>query len=380
MPRMNSVYWKYRRLLALTKKEFFQIVRDPSSILIAFVLPLILIFIYGFGISLDANHLKIALVLEDTSPLATSFGASFTESRFFDVTIVRNVEEVKELLVDGKVRGIIVVPAYFSKQLNDITGPSPIQVIADGSEPNTANFVQNYAEATYQRWLDLNRIERKILQKPLVRVDMRFWFNEELKSRNFLVPGSLAIIMTLIGTLLTALVIAREWERGTMEALFTTPISLFELILGKLIPYYILGMLSLIFCLIIDYLIFDVPVRGSFWLLFLTSGSFLFAALSLGLMISTVAKNQFVAAQIALMSAFLPAFILSGFIFEITSMPKIIQWITFIVPARYYVSSLQTLFLAGNIYQIIIPSILAMLSFGCVVFLIMRIKMVKRLD
>lgn len=371
---------KLRRLKALIVKEFYQILRDPSSILICFVLPLILMFIYGYGVSLDLDHIRVGLVLEDTSPDAQSFAESIVNSRYFDARIGRDRREFDEDIIRGNIRAIMIIPSYFSSFRNKPDQIAPIQVIADGSEPNTAAFAQNYALGVWQNWLQQESISNDLQGLQLVRPQPRFWYNEELLSRNFLIPGSLAIIMTLIGTLLTALVIAREWERGTMEALMATPVGINELMLGKVIPYFIMGMISFTMCISIAIFYYEVPFRGSFLILTAVSSIFLLSALGVGFLISTIARSQFVAAQGAIVAAFLPAFILSGFIFEIGSMPWPIRIVTHFVSASYYVSSLQTLFLVGNIWSLLIPHTLAMLAIAIFFFSIAKRRIVKRLD
>lgn len=378
---MNKARWdRSRRLKALIIKEFFQIIRDPSSIMISFVLPLILLFLYGFGVSLDMDHLKIGVVLEDTAPDAQSFAQSLANSRYFEVRIVRHRNELTGEILRGNIRGIVVIPSYFSQFRHRQDAIAPIQVIADGSEPNTASFVQNYVQGAWQNWLQQEAISSDLQGLSLVNAQPRFWYNEELESRRFLIPGSLAIIMTLIGTLLTALVVSREWERGTMEALMATPVSITELVMGKIIPYFILGMGSMLLSTAFAVIVYGIPLRGSLWLLMLVSAIFLMTALSLGLLISTIARNQFVAAQAAIVSSFLPAFILSGFLFEISSMPPIIRAITRILPARYFVSSLQTLFLVGNVWKLIFLNIFYMMLLGSIILFITAKKTVKRLD
>lgn len=369
-----------RRIKALVIKEFFQIIRDPSSLLIGIAMPLMLLFFYGFGLSLDLNHLPIGLALEDTAPDAQSFANALTDSQYFQVKVARDRRELIDELIKGKLRGIVVIPAYFSafRQKPGIYGP--IQVIADGSEPNTANFVQNYVQGVLTTWLAQEVISEDLQGIPQINFIPRFWYNEELESRNFLIPGSLALIMTLIGTLLTALVVAREWERGTMEALMSTPITTFELIAGKIIPYFIFAMLSMAMCTSIAVLFYKVPFRGSYLLLSLTSALFLFSALGLGLLISTVTRNQFAAAQAAQVTAFLPAFMLSGFIFEISSMPWIVRAISSLLPARYFVSSLQTLFLVGNVWELLLINMFAMALAGAIFLSITALITVKRLD
>lgn len=371
---------KMRRLRALVIKECYQIIRDPSSILISVVLPLVLIFLYGFGVSLDLNHLRVGLVMEDTAPDAQSFAKSLTDSRYFDVKIVRDYREVLDDVTKGSLRGFVVIPSYFSQFRNRPDIISPLQVVADGSEPNTANFVQNYVQGAFSNWLNQEKISNNLKGQPLVRIQSRYWYNEQLESRNFLIPGSLAIIMTLIGTLLTALVVAREWERGTMEAMMSTTVGILELVVGKLIPYFILGMISMTICVLIAVFGYDVPLRGSWWLLGIVSATFLFCALGIGLMISTMAKNQIVASQISIVVGFLPAYILSGFIFEIASMPLPIRLLTYVMPARYFVQCLQTLFLVGNVWSLILFNLLPMFAAGLIFFLITARKTVKRLD
>lgn len=377
------IYFKeatLRRVKALIYKESAQIIRDPSSVLICLILPLLLMFIYGYGVSLDMNHLRIGLVLEDTSPTAQSFAQSLMDSKYFETYISRDRRFFNEEIIRGTIRGIIVIPAYFSAFIQRPYDPAPIQVIADGSEPNTANFVQNYAQGAWVNWLAQENISQGSSQSSPINIQQRFWYNEELESKNFLIPGSLAIIMTLIGTLLTALVVSREWERGTMEALMSTPVNMLELLSGKIIPYFFLGMISMSLCVIIATFYYNIPFRGSFIVLVIVSSIFLLTALGLGLLISTIARNQFVAAQSAMVAAFLPGFILSGFIFEIASMPLPIQIFTHLIPARYFVSSLQTLFLVGNVWPLIISDSLAMLAIGAVFFTIISFRMSKRLD
>lgn len=368
------------RVKALIIKEFYQIFRDPSSMLISGVLPLILLFIYGYGVSLDMNHLNVGVVLQDSAPDSQSLAQSFTDSKFFSPVVARDIRELSDDLIRGNIRGIVVIPSEFTANRKKTTQYAEVQVIADGSEPNTASFVQNYARGAFQNWLQQQSVSAKLKHISYIQPEIRFWYNQELESRYFLIPGSIAIIMTLIGTLLTALVVAREWDRGTMEALMSTPVSIFELLLGKLIPYFILGMVSMMICFLIAVLYYDIPFRGSFSILFFVAASFLISALGVGLLISTLAKNQFVAAQAAIVAAFLPSFILSGFIYELSSMPQWIQIITYGIPARYFVSSLQTLFLVGDVTPLILQNLIPIWTITLILFAIIAKKTVKRLD
>jgi ABC-2 type transport system permease protein len=371
---------RMRRVKALVLKESFQIVRDPSTILISVVLPLLLLFLYGFGVSLDLNHLRIGLVLEETSPDAVSFAHSMLGSRYFDVKMARDRRELTDDLTRGNIRGIVVVPSYFSAFRNRPSTIAPIQVIADGSEPNTANFVQYYVQGAYQKWLQQEKISNDLKGLPHVSIQSRFWYNEQLESRFFLLSGSLAIIMTLIGTLLTSLVVSREWERGTMEALMSTTIGRTELVIGKVIPYFILGMVSMMICVAVSVWGYGLPLRGSWWLLAIVSAVFLFCALGFGLYVSTSCRSQLLASQISITAGFLPAYILSGFLFEISSMPKWIQVLTYVIPAKYFVQCLQALFLVGNVWGLILYNLIPMLIIGTFLFILTARKTVKRLD
>jgi len=357
-----------RRFAALVRKECFQVVRDPSSILIAFVLPLILLSIFGYGVSLDATRTRLGLVVEAATPVTQDLAASFQASRYFDVVVGRDRREFEGDLELGRVRGIVVIPATFTERQAGDNAPI-IQVIVDGSDPNTANFVQNYAKGVLATWAAVKAAEVND-RAPLITVEQRFWFNPELASRNFLVPGSIAIVMTLVGTLLTSLVVAREWERGTMEAMMATPVTAIELLAGKILPYFALGLASMTLCVLIAVFVFGVPFRGSVTALYALSASFLMPALGQGLLISAATKNQFLASQLALLSAFLPAFLLSGFLFEIGSMPRPIQYVTAIVPARYLIPSLQSVFLAGDIWPMFLRAIAVMLFMGTLMFIL----------
>ena len=355
----------HRRLRALIRKEFIQVIRDPSSIAIAFVLPVILLLLFGYGVSLDAKRVPLALVVERPSPEAASFTSSFYHSEYFVPLAAATMPVAESMLMSGDARGIVRLREDFVRRLKGGEG-APIQLIVNGIDANTARLVEGYVTGTWIQWLTRrSQVTQTLLALP-VDIQQRIWFNAEVESRNFLVPGLIAVIMTLIGALLTSLVVAREWERGTMEALMSTPVTMDEILLGKIIPYFLLGTGGMLLSVAMAVWLFDVPLRGSFWLLWLGSSLFLLVALGMGLLISTIAKNQFVAGQIAIIVTFLPAFILSGFIFEIRSMPTVIQWITHLVPARYYVALLQTIFLAGDIWPILWPNLLALVIMAAV--------------
>jgi ABC-2 type transport system permease protein len=341
------------RLRGLTRKETLQILRDPSSISIAFVLPAILLLVFGYGVSLDARDVPIALVIPNPTRETSSFAASLGNSRYFATTIMRQRRDAEDALISGDAQAILTLQSDFSRRIWSPSG-APIQVIVNGTDANTARIIESYLQGAWQNWLAQRALEDgRQPDSPVVAQD-RMWFNAALRSRNFLVPGLIAIIMTLIGALLTAMVVAREWERGTMEALLVTPVRIEEILLGKLIPYFLLGMGGMALSTAMAVWLFGVPFRGSFAALLIVSALFMLTALGMGLLISTVARSQFVAGQIAIIVAFLPAFILSGFIFDIASMPFVVRLITHIIPARYFVSSLQSLFLAGTVWPVVL--------------------------
>ena len=367
----------WRRVRALCIKETRQIIRDPSSWLIAVVIPLLLLFIFGYGINLDSSRLHVGVLVEQQNGDAIDFTHTISASPFIQPTISDNRQYLTQLMQAGKVRGLVVIPPDFNQQMARPGDTAPIQIITDGSEPNTANFIQGYMEGIWQIWQQQRAEDRGESFEPLIEVQTRYWFNPAAISRHFIIPGAITIIMTVIGAILTSLVIAREWERGTMEALLSTQITRTELLLCKLLPYYVLGMLAMALCMVVTIFIFDVPWRGSLLLLFITSSLFLLSTLGMGLLISTLTRNQFNAAQVALNAAFLPAIMLSGFIFQIDSMPAIIRAVTYIIPARYFVSTLQNLFLSGNVASIMIINTL-FLAVAAVIFIGLTALTTKR--
>lgn len=368
-----------RRVAALIRKETSQIVRDPSSLIIAVILPLTLLFLFGYGVSFDARRIEIGLVIEDPTPETGSFTSSLTSSSLFSTRTARDRRSFESDLVAGHIDGIVVLAAGFSAQA-ERGDRAPIQVIVDGSDPNKATLVRNYLQGIWANWLEQEAVTRGEHLSVPISVEQRVWFNPEVSSHHYLVPGSIAIILMLIGSLLTALVVAREWERGTMEALLATPVGIGELMAGKLIPYFILGMLTMALATGTALFLFGVPFRGSFAILTLMSAVFLTTALGQGLLISTVTRNQLVAAQATLISAFLPSFFLSGFVFEIAGMPLPLQIVSYAVPARYFVAVLQTLFLAGDVWSVIWPNLAGMSLIAAVYLGLTALTTKTRLD
>ncbi|MCJ8156899.1 ABC transporter permease [Sphingomonas sp. LaA6.9] len=364
-----SARFDRRRFHAMLVKESLQIVRDPSTFLIAFVLPLLLLFLFGYGVSLDTTRTRIGLALQDSSAPALSLASAYRNSPWFEVKEARDVHTLKDDLVAGRVRGIVVIPSDFGEKAARSRGNAAIQIVTDGALPNTAGFVAAYAEGVRANWAMAQAAERGTKPPaPPIQIASRFWFNPELASRYFLVPGAIAIVMTMIGTLLTALVVAREWERGTMEAIMATPVGMGEFLATKVIPYFLLGLGSMTLCTLLAIFVFGVPFRGSPFALLVIASAFLVPALGQGLLISAATKNQFVSSQVALITGFLPSMLLSGFLFEISSMPTWIQYLTYAVPARYLIPPLQTVFVAGDIWSLFLPNMAAMLGFGLLFF------------
>lgn len=354
MTDLSGSAFSWRRLRALCRKETKQIVRDPSSSLIAFVIPLMLLFIFGYGINLDSSRLRVGILLEQQSEAARDLAQTFAASPFIEPTISQNRQALIQLMQEGRIRGLITIPSDFAEQLARPGAVAPLQVITDGSEPNTANFVSGYTQGVWKVWQEQRATAQGARFSQPIEVQLRYWFNPAAISQHFIIPGAITIIMTVIGAILTSLVIAREWERGTMEALLSTQITRAELLLSKLIPYYGLGMIAMLLCMLVAVFVLQVPYRGSLWLLFGISSLFLASTLGMGLLISTLTRNQFNAAMVALNAAFLPAVMLSGFIFEIDSMPVLVRTVSYLIPARYFVSTLQSLFLTGNVTRILL--------------------------
>ncbi len=365
-------------LFALVKKEFLQIMRDPSSIIIAFILPLISILIYMYGINLDSVRVTMGIKNDDNNPEIETLVKSFGHSKYVNSITVDNLQEIENKIVRSKIKGAIVIPNDFSMRLSR-GQTADLLVVTDGAEVNTANYVQNYALQITNGWLSQSKY-KYMLSSPIINPELRFWYNPDLNSHYFILPGSIAITMTLIGILLTSLVVAREWERGTMEALLSTSVKPIQIVLGKYIPYFILGMTSLIFNVFLCVGIFGISFRGNYLVLLLVSSLFLFTSLGIGLMISTKLKNQFFASMVSLGIGFLPALMLSGLMFPINSMPKFFQYLTAVIPPRYYVAFIESEFMAGTIPEIVIANSIFLTILGFVLFMAVYKNTKMRLD
>ena len=374
MKSAGSLREKGVRIRAMVRKESLQILRDPSSLAIAIVLPVLLLLIFGYGVSLDARHVPIAVVSDSRTPASEGFVAGIRHSPWFVARSYPDIHSAISALKRQDVEGILWLRENFGRSLESFRTHGA-HVVVNGVDDNTARLVEGYLTNTWQTWIGIRNLRGRILTFQPISLDARIWFNPDNRSRDFLIPGLIAVIMTLIGALLTSMIIAREWERGTLESLFSTPVTIGEILLGKFIPYFVLGMAGMAISVAMGHFLFDVPLRGTLGVLFLASALFLTSALGMGLVISTVSKNQFVAGQIAIVFTFLPAFILSGFIFDIHSMPFFIRVLTHVIPASYFVTILQSIFLAGDIPGVILPNATALFLFSLFLFtLLVRIS------
>jgi ABC-2 type transport system permease protein len=360
------------RVRAIANKEFVQIWRDPRSLAMAIFIPLLLLIMFGYILDLDVNRVPTVIWDQDGSKAARDYLRGFGDSRYFDIRGYYNdYDDLRLRIDDGRAILAVVVPKDFSRIL-DKNANSPVQLIADGSDSNTARIAMSYAGSVTARFnenLMRDALYSAGITRPVYGVDVRprIWFNEDLKSRNYIIPGLIAVIMMVIAALLTSLTVAREWERGTMEQLISTPVTAKELIAGKFIPYFIIGLVDLTVSVAMALFVFRVPFRGDVALLFFFSSIFLIGALSLGILISIVMRNQLLASQTAILATFLPAFLLSGFMYAIINMPKAIQVITCIVPARYFINILRGIYLKGVGFSILWKQALFLVIFAVLV-------------
>jgi ABC-2 type transport system permease protein len=354
------------RLAAIARKEVLQIMRDARSVGIVVAMPVIMMLAFGYGISLDTKHLPVYVFDREGSQKSQDLLKHFQASEYFEIVrAVNNYNELVQAVDSGRCRLGIVVPQDFSHKLN-AGGQVGIQALIDATDSNTANLAVSYSHAVvqaYSRKVQLDWLHRKghLNAEAAISVDSRTWFNENLRSMDNIVPGVVVIVMAVIGTFLTALTIAREWERGTMEQLISTPVTALEVMFGKLTPYFVIGLLDTCLSAIIGVWWFGVPFRGHWIVFFFSSTLFLIVVLSTGYFFSVVAKSQLAASQISLLATFLPAFLLSGFIYPIDQMPALIQAITYIMPARYYMSIIRNVFLKGSAITLLWNELFALL-------------------
>ncbi|MCJ7594992.1 MAG: ABC transporter permease [Desulfobacterales bacterium] len=375
---------RIRRIKALTKKEFTLMGRDIRSLVAVIFIPLMMIFLFGYALSLDVDRIPTVVLDIDQTPISREFIHLLTDSRYFTaVGALERESEIDVVLARGEALLALVIPKGFASSIKQGL-KAPVQAIFDGSDSNTASIAVGYLRAVAARF-DIAVQEKRLRHAGLKMVDMpleariRVWFNPELKSKNFIIPGLTAVIMMAICTLMTALSVSRERETGTLEQLISTPLSSIELLIGKLLPYLVVGIADMALVVGAGVLIFGVPFRGSYLDLFVTAVIFLIGTLSWGLFISVISKTQLQAGQLAMLSAFLPSFLLSGFIYPIENMPIVLQGITIIIPARYFVEILKGLFLQGVGLNVLWPQFLALVIYAALVLNLARKRFSKRL-
>ena len=375
---------KPQRIKAVARKEFLHVIRDPRSLMMGLAIPMLLLFLFGYALTLDVD--RVPLVVWDQSNTAASrdFVSRFAGSRYFSLQgTTDNYREIERAIDRRDALIALVIPVDFARRVE--TGRrAEVQAILDGSDSNTATIALGYADAVtqmYSREVVLKLARRAGGSIAIGQMDVRprIWFNSDMISRNYIFPGLIAVIMMVITALLTSLTVAREWETGTMEQLISTPLTGPELITGKLVPYFTIGIIDLILSVLVGEFIFDIPLRGSLWLLFGMSVIFLVGALSLGMLISVVTKNQRLASQIAIVTTMLPAFLLSGFIFPIENMPLPIRAITHIITARYFVKILRGIYLKDVGIDVLAPEALFLAVFGVVVITLAIRKFRKKI-
>ena len=374
----------FKRLAAVAAKEIVQIRRDVRSLIIVIAMPIILVLLFGYGVNLDLKHLPIYVFDRESSQNSQDLLKRFQSSEYFRVAkVVNSYPELVQAIDSSRASMGLIIPHDFTEKLR-AGGPVDVQALIDATDDNSANVIIGYTQSVLQSYSSDLQVEwrerRGMPRQPMpLSVEVRTWYNEDLESSAFIIPGVLALVMSVIGAFLTSLTVAREWERGTMEQLISTPVTALEIMLGKLLPYFGIGMVDVGLCAALALYWFQVPFRGEFLTLFISSALFLIVVLSLGFFISVIAKNQLAASQIALIATFLPAFLLSGFLFAIEQMPVFIQYVTRILPARYYVSALKKIFLKGTPTGMLYPDLLPLCAFAVLLVVVATRSFHKRL-
>ena len=366
-----------RRLRALVKKEYFQLMRDRSSLLIGIVIPIMLILLIGYGLSLDVKNVPVAVVLEDASPTVQDVLSFMNGSEYFEPTYVTSMRQAEKLMDRRKADAIVRIPNNFTEQLK--RGHADIQIILWGVDAATARSAGGYLEAGIAQWqaLNMGKYQSASTGKGAVTVVARQWFNDANTSTWVFIPGLVVMIMTLVGVFLTTMIMAREWEHGTLESLFITPVRILEILLSKIIPYFCVAMAGFWLCMFSARFLFGVPIHGSFLIILFSSVIYVMVALGMGLTISSAIKNQFLASQMALLVSMLPTMMLSGFLFDLRSVPAVISAVGHVLPATYYMELLKSLFLAGNNWPLIIRNCTVLFLYA-LLFLFLSFKVTRK--
>jgi ABC-2 type transport system permease protein len=375
---------KPQRLLAVARKEFIHLLRDPRSLAIGIALPVIMLLLFGFALTMDVDQVPIVIWNQGHDPLARDYVSHFQASRYFTIiAFVDHYPDVERAIDERKALAGLIIPVDFSQQLQS-GKTAAVQWIVDGSDSNTATLATGYAQSVNQifsRDIQLQRLERSGKAQPAIPIDLRsrVWFNADMESRNYIIPGLIAVIMMVIAGLLTSLTIAREWDTGTMEQLISTPVKVPELIIGKLIPYFCIAFMDVVIAVLMAQFLFHVPLRGSVVMVFVSSIIFLIGALSLGMVISIAAKTQLLASQIALVATFLPTFLLSGFSFDIANMPVVLRAISHVIPASYFIKILKGIYLKGIGLNVLYGETLFLIAFAVLLLLVANVKFKKKM-
>ncbi|WP_235610802.1 ABC transporter permease [Bordetella sp. H567] len=371
-----------RRVVSLTRKEVRQLFRNRANMLIGLVLPIVLILIFGYGLSLDVRHARVLLVMEDHAPQARDLAASIALSRYLDCVPAASYRDAERAMIAHDADAVLRIPSDFSRRL--AAGNAAVQTLVLGSDPTRALTVAAYLQGAVALWLQKQSDRGATLAVAgnggTVTVVDRMWFNAANDSTWYLVPGLIVLIMTLIGTFLTALVMAREWERGTLEALFVTPVQPVEVLLAKIIPYFCVGMMGLGLCLLAALFLFQVPLQGSMAALVTGSTLYMLVSLGIGLLISALTRNQFVASQLAILASFMPATMLSGFVFDLRNVPDVVNIVGHALPATYFMELVKTVFLAGDYWPLILKDCAILAAYAATLLLLVGRLTRKTLD
>jgi ABC-2 type transport system permease protein len=375
---------KLKRLLAIARKEFIHVLRDPRSLAMAVAIPVLQLVLFGYALTLDVDHVPLVVWDQSESWASRKFISEFSGSRYFSLRgYMSHYQEIERAVDSGQALAALIIPRDFA-MLIESGRSAPVQLIVDGSDSNTATLALGYADAlvqTYSEGISAEKTQRMGGRPipPRINLRPRAWFNPEMQSKNFIIPGLIAVIMNVIAALLTSLTVAREWENGTMEQLISTPVKGPELIFGKLLPYFAIGMADVSVAVLMGKYLFGVPLRGNAALVFVMAAIFLTGVLSVGMLLSVVTRSQLLSSQGAMIVTYLPALLLSGLMFSITNMPKALQVISYLFPARYLVKLLRSIYLKGLGLEFLVPEALLLTVFGIAVIALANVKFKKRL-
>lgn len=366
-----------RRIIALTAKERKQMLREPSNIAVGILLPIMMLLIFGYGMTMDIRNIDLAIVHHGQSPAVSNVIAHFNNSKYFSVDVYHSTLEAEEAIRSHHADAALFLPDDFEAHL--LKGDAPVQIVSNATNASIARIYENSIRTVFMQAAAAALPQSGTTSNAGVRVINRLWFNEKNDSRCFMVPGVIVLIMSLIGCMLTALQMAKEYEHGNMESMFVTPMTSGEILIAKMINNYILGMIGLGISLIAARWLFDVPFRGSLLILLIGASMFLILQMSVGLVISSVTKSQFISCQLSLFISFLPVMMLSGFLWEIPNMPDAVQYFTYLVPGRYFVDFMQSIMLVGNVWSNILTNMAGMVIFTLILLILAKLKNPKRL-